>query len=103
MQDVVFAALFVVDHELNADVGAARPFRVWWVRAIAAHVSYVTHDPSKAVDYCHLSRIAKGAADIPSKNFESLFVAVFSTAPYAMALNGAKSKMMAHVASRESE
>jgi hypothetical protein len=50
-----------------------------------------------------LSRIAKGAADIPSKKFESLFVVLCSTAPYAMALNGAKSKTMAFNANRESE
>jgi hypothetical protein len=51
----------------------------------------------------HLSRIAKGASDIPSKNFESLFVVLCSTTPYAMALNGAKSISMAFSANRESE
>jgi hypothetical protein len=51
----------------------------------------------------HLSRITKGASDIPSKNFESLFVVLCSTAPYAMALNGAKSMTMAFSANRESE
>ncbi len=39
MQDAVFAALLVVQHELNSDRGTARPLRIGRIAAIAAHIA----------------------------------------------------------------
>ena len=48
MQDVVLAALLVVEHELHGDPRAARPFRVGRVAAVAddvARIGGVRHEP----------------------------------------------------------
>ena len=43
VQDVVLAALLVVDDELHRDHRAARPFRVGRVAAVADHVARIVH------------------------------------------------------------
>ena len=41
MQDVVFAALLVVDDELDGDVGAIRPLRIGRVASVTDHVARI--------------------------------------------------------------
>jgi hypothetical protein len=43
VKDAVFAAFFVVQHELDSDMRAARPFGVGRVRTITTHIPDITH------------------------------------------------------------
>ena len=52
MQDVVLAALFVIDDELHRDIRAARPLGVGRVAAIADHVAGVGRIHSSLVASC---------------------------------------------------
>jgi len=42
MQDIVLAALFVIQNELNSDPGTIWPFRIRRVSAIALHVARIS-------------------------------------------------------------
>ena len=53
MQDVVLPALFVIDHELQADLRPARPFGIRRGAAIAGHVTGVLgHGRGPAEGWC---------------------------------------------------
>ena len=41
VQDVVLAALFVIDHELDRDARAVRPFGTRWIAPISHHVARI--------------------------------------------------------------
>ena len=43
VEDVVLAALFVVEHDLHRDIGAAGPFGIGRRTAVAEHVAGVSH------------------------------------------------------------
>ncbi len=43
MEDVVLAALLVVEDDLDRDIGAARPLRVGRALAVAEHVAGIAH------------------------------------------------------------
>ena len=42
VQDVVFAALFVIDYELHGNFRTIGPFRIGRIRTITAHVTGIT-------------------------------------------------------------
>jgi hypothetical protein len=61
MQHAVFAAFLVIDHELDAHLSTAGPFRVGRVGAVAAHVTRIS------------GRLHRFTVFLPDGNFSSSY------------------------------